>query len=86
MSKMGLHVPFEHLKHKLWLKEGLGINCQIDSQTLKVKNRPDLFVCRWHATYRWKALDKGYNFALDLTSIGGLHIKLWISKVVRVPI
>jgi hypothetical protein len=23
-------------------------------------------MCRWRATYRWKALDKGYNFALDL--------------------
>jgi hypothetical protein len=25
MSKMGSHDPFEHLKHKLWPKEGLGI-------------------------------------------------------------
>jgi hypothetical protein len=31
-------------------------------------------------TYRWKALDEGYNFALDLISIGGLHAKLWGSK------
>jgi hypothetical protein len=22
MSKMGLYDPFEHLQHKLWLKEG----------------------------------------------------------------
>jgi hypothetical protein len=29
-----------------------------------------------HATCRWKDLNKGYNFALDLTSIGGLHTKL----------
>ncbi len=33
-----------------------------------------------------KALDEGYNFASDLTSIGGLHIKLWPYKVMRVPI
>jgi len=33
-----------------------------------------------------KALDEGYNFALDVTSIEGLHKKLWASKVVRVPI
>ncbi len=26
MSKMGSHDPFEHLKHKLWLKEGSGID------------------------------------------------------------
>jgi hypothetical protein len=31
-----------------------------------------------------KAFDEGYNFALDLISIGGLHIKLWAPKVVGV--
>jgi hypothetical protein len=36
--------------------------------------------------YRWKNFDKGYNFALDLTSIEGFHKKLWASKVVGVPI
>jgi len=30
-------------------------------------------------------LDKGYNFALDLISIGGIHAKLWCPKVVGVP-
>jgi len=38
-------------------------------------------VCRWLATYHWKALHEGYNFALDLISIGGLHTKLWAPKV-----
>jgi hypothetical protein len=33
-----------------------------------------------------KALDQGYNFALDLITIGGLHMKLGIPKIVRVPI
>jgi hypothetical protein len=42
--------------------------------------------CRWCAKYRWKALDEGYNFVLNLTSIRGLHQKLWASKVVKVPI
>jgi len=41
-------------------------------------------VCRWHATYYWKALDEGYNIALDLISIGGLHTKLWGPKVAGV--
>jgi hypothetical protein len=36
-------------------------------------------------TYRWKALDKGYNFVLNLISFGGLHTRLWGPKVVRVP-
>jgi hypothetical protein len=33
-----------------------------------------------------KLLMRGYNFDLDLTSIGGLHIKLWASTVVGSPI
>jgi hypothetical protein len=37
-------------------------------------------------TYRWKALDKGYNFALDLIAIRGLHRKLCALKVIRVPV
>jgi len=43
-------------------------------------------VYRWRATYRWKALDLGYNFALDFISIRGLHTKLWGPKVAGVPI
>jgi len=42
-------------------------------------------LCRWRATYHWKALDEGYNFSLDLISIRGLHTKLWIPKVTGVP-
>jgi hypothetical protein len=40
----------------------------------------------WHATCHWKFLDEGYNIALDLTSVGGLHKKLWASKVAGIPI
>jgi len=36
------------------------------------------------ATYHWKALNKGYNFALDFIAIGGLHTKLWGPKVAKV--
>jgi hypothetical protein len=50
-----------------------------------VGNRPNLLSCREHATYRWKALDEGYNFALDYILIRGLFLKLWGSKVARVP-
>jgi hypothetical protein len=76
MFKMGLHDPLGYLKHKLWSKE----------KPLKVKNRPNLFTCRWRATYCWKALDEGYNFTLNLILIRGLHTKLWVSKVARDPI
>jgi hypothetical protein len=36
--------------------------------------------------YYSKALDKGYNFALDLIAIRGLNLKLWAPKAVGVPI
>jgi len=52
----------------------------------KVKNRPDLLSYRQRATYRWKALDESYNFALDCTLIRGLLAKLWGSKFAGVPI
>ncbi len=59
---------------------------QFDSRPLKVGNRLDFLACRSHATYFWKALNKGYNFGWNLTSIKHLHTKLWVSKVTRVPI
>ncbi len=66
MFKMGSHDPFGHLKHKL---------------LSKVENHPKFLMCKWCATYHWKNLNKGYNFASELTSIEGLHTKLWVSKV-----
>jgi hypothetical protein len=86
---MGSHDPFGYLKHKLWPKEGPRVElpiCQFDSRPLKVRNRPNFLEFMWRATYHWKSLDKGYNFASNLTLIGGLHIKLWDSKVVGIPI
>jgi hypothetical protein len=82
MSEMGSHDPFEHLKHKLWPKEGPRV--KFDSWPLKVRNRPNFLAFRWHATYRWKNFNEGYNFALDLISIRGLHTKLWAPKVAGV--
>jgi hypothetical protein len=37
---MGLHDPFEYLKHKLWLKEGLGIKVPIWPPTTKSQESP----------------------------------------------
>jgi len=65
-------------------KKGWESTWQFDSRPLKVKNHPDSLTCRWHTTYCWKVLDKGYNFALDLISIRGLHTKLWALKVAEV--
>jgi hypothetical protein len=83
---MGLHDPFGHFKHKLWTKKGSKIKLAIWLLTTKIGNHPDFLVWRWHATYLWKALDKGYNFALDLISIESFHRKLWAPKFARIPI
>jgi hypothetical protein len=63
-----------------------GRESQFDSRPLKVGNRPNSLTCRQHATYRWKAFDDGYNFALNLIAIEGLHKKLCALKVAGVPV
>jgi len=37
--------------------------------TIKSYESPLFLVCKWCVTYCWKALDEGYNFYLNLTSI-----------------
>ncbi len=63
-------------------KKGWELNFQLDSQPLKVNNHPNLLAFRWCATYHWKDLDKGYNFALYLISIRGLKKRLWAFKFI----
>jgi hypothetical protein len=75
-----------HLSKSYGQKKGWESKCQFDFYSLKVWNLPEISVCRWHATYLWKYLNEDYNFALDLTWIGGLYKKLWPSKVLGVPI
>jgi hypothetical protein len=65
-------------------KKGRESNWQFDSRPLKIENRPDLGVCKWSATCRWKALDEIYKFVLNLISIRGLSKELWTPKVPKV--
>jgi hypothetical protein len=65
-------------------KKGRGSNWQFDSQPVKVGNSPNFLMFRWHATCRWKGLNEGYNFVIELITIGGLHTKLWGPKVVGI--
>jgi hypothetical protein len=67
-------------------KKGWESNWQFDSRPLKVRNHPNFFACRWHATYCWKAFDENYNFTLDLISIEGLHANLWACKVAGIQV
>jgi hypothetical protein len=62
-------------------KKGQESNCQFDSRPLKVWNWPDLDVRLKSAIRRWKDLDEGYNFGLDLVPIGGWGEELWLFKV-----
>jgi hypothetical protein len=50
-------------------EKGRELNWQFDSRPKKVANPPNLLGCRWRATYRWKSLDKSYNFASNRLSI-----------------
>jgi hypothetical protein len=67
-------------------KKGRESSWQFDSRPLKVRNRPDLLGCRQRATYRWKAFDESYNFALDHIAIKALHKKLCALKFLGVPV
>ncbi len=50
-------------------KKGRESNWQFDSRPLKVGNRPLPDIRIESATRRWKDLDEGYNFGLDLVAI-----------------
>jgi hypothetical protein len=61
-------------------KKGRESNWQFDSRSLKVGNWC-LFDIRFEcATWRWKDLDKGYNFGLDLIAIQLCNWELWRFK------
>jgi hypothetical protein len=74
MSKMGLHDPFEHLNHKLWPKEGPGIKLAIWLMTTTSQEVP-WFLIAPHT------LRKLLTKVINLSSIEGLHTKLWALKV-----
>jgi hypothetical protein len=65
-------------------KKGQESNWQFDSRPLKVRNRPDFLACKQCATYRWKVLNKGYNFVSNFIVIEGWHRKLCAFKVTEV--
>ncbi len=62
-------------------KKGRESNWQFDFRPLKVRNRPFSNLRIESATRRWKDLDEGYNFGLDLVAIRLCSRELWIPKV-----
>jgi hypothetical protein len=66
-------------------KKGRESNWQFDSRPLKVRNRPLPDVRFESAIRRWKDVDEGYNFGLDLIEIQFCGRELWRFKVSGVP-
>jgi hypothetical protein len=62
-------------------KKGRESNWQFDSRPLKVKNRPLPDLRIESAIRRWKDLDEGYKFGLDLVAIRLWSRELWAPKV-----
>jgi hypothetical protein len=81
---MGLHDPFGHLKHKLWLKERSKVKLVIWIMTTKSQESPQFPCVQVKCNILLESLNEGYNFALDFISMRGLHTKLWAPKVVGV--
>jgi hypothetical protein len=65
-------------------KKGRESNWQFESRSLKVMNRPLPDVRIESAIWRWKDLDEGYNFGLDLVTIGLHSRELWPFKFLGV--
>ncbi len=66
-------------------KKGRESNWQFDSRPLKVGNRPLPDFRFGSAIGRWKDLDEGYNFGLDLVAIQLCSRELWQFKLSGVP-
>jgi len=62
-------------------KKGRKSNWQFDSRPLKVGNWPLSDLRIESAKWRWKDLNKGYNFSLDLVTIKLCNRELWAPKV-----
>ncbi len=61
--------PFGHLQPKLWAKEGSGVKLIVWLPTIKSQESMPSRIWFECATWRWKDLDEGYNFGLDLVAI-----------------
>jgi hypothetical protein len=64
-------------------KKGRGSNWQFDSRPQKVRNRPLPNLRIKSAIRRWKDLNEGYKFGLDLVAIRLCSRELWAPEVPR---
>jgi hypothetical protein len=65
MSKMGLHDPFAHFKHKLWPKERLGVKLVIWILTTKSRESPRFpcvhVTCNIPLKSSWQGLERFFR-------------------------
>jgi hypothetical protein len=68
-------LKWAHMTHlNIWItsygqKKRRESNWQFDFRPLKVENQREFLVCKWCVTYRWKALNEGYNFVSNLNFV-----------------
>jgi hypothetical protein len=83
---MGLHIPFEYLKHKLWPKEGSGVKVSIWFPTIKSQESP-WFTCVQVACHiPLERFWRGLQFYFRLHFNWRFAQKLWAFKVARILI
>jgi len=82
MSKMGSHDPLGHSKHKLWLKEGLGVKLAIWLLTTKSQEYPQFPSVHVACHILLESSQQGLQ--LCFTSIWGLNTKLGAPKFAQI--
>jgi len=86
MSKMGLHDPFGHMKHKLWPKERPRVKLEFWRLITKSWESPQFSRVQMECDIPLKSFWRGLQLCFGLISIRCLHAKLWVLKVARVPL
>jgi hypothetical protein len=81
---MGLNCPSRHLKHKLWPKERSGVKLVVWLSTTKSRESTPFPYMQAICDIPLEALNKGYNFSLNLIAIESLHKKLCTFKAARI--
>jgi len=83
MPKMGSHCSFEHLKHKLWPKEGAGSRIASLTPNQKKSGIDPIYLAADNMPHTVRKLS---TRAITLLQIAlRLLAKLWGSKVPRIP-
>jgi hypothetical protein len=81
---MGSYDPFGHLKHKLWLKERLGVKLTVWLLTIKSQEStwflPDQAACDIPLESSWQ----GLQLCFKPHRYQKFALKLWAPKVVRI--